>query len=470
MKYIISLLFFTISVFGFDYHLKSYNMAEGVECFFGLSSTANEINGGNIINSCYIKTKEGYVVIDSGPTYSYAQQANQAINKKERLPVKYVITTTAEETHFLGNSFYKEQGARLIGPKEHKKYENREEFQLQKSISIDTFQNTRVVPLDQYIESDETIYLGGVEINIIKIIDESDHYLVVHIPQRGIIFVGDMVFNNRLLSLKSGRSIVHWLKALRKIEGVSWQRLISAHGINTRYTAMKNTKSYLTILKNTIVQKIERGESKESIIQNTKMFSFMEDALYDECHKDNVLFAYNELSKSVSKIKKESNGVKTIINPPVVIKKEPIVPKTFQKKSTAIKVEAKSPVKRYTQPNIRYYSFHQAIKKARANQKMVLLKIRSDNCPFCDELDNILRENREVKRLINQNFVMVAMNNSREELPLNIKVGLTPSLAFIRADTQEVKMIIPGIEALAELVETLKEGVTDGQRDGYLNQ
>ena len=100
---------------------------------------------------------------------------------------------------------------------------------------------------------------------------------------------------------------------------------------------------------------------------------------------------------------------------------------------------------------------------------MVLLKIRSDNCPFCDELDNVLRENSEVKRLINQNFVMVAMNNSREELPLNINIGLTPSLAFIRADTQEVKMIIPGIEALGELVDIVKEGIADGRRDGYLN-
>lgn len=459
MKYLISLLFLTISVFGFDYHLKSYKIAEGVDCFFGLSSTANEMNGGNIINSCYVETKEGYVVIDSGPTYSYAQQANQLMNKKKRLPVKYVINTTAEEIHILGSSFYKEQGATLIGPKEHKKYETKQEFKLEKSVGKDAFQNTRVIPLDQYIESDNSIYIGDIEIKIIKIIKESDRYLIVHIPQRGIIFVGDMVFNNRLPSLKSGRSIVRWLEALKKIEGASWQRLISAHGINTRYTAIKNTKSYLSILKNTVTQKIESGESRDSIIQNTKMFSFMEDRLYDECHKDNVYFAYNELSKSIYKIKKrELQQIKNTIKPPKIIKEELFIPKTFQK-----------PVKKYSEQKIRYYSFHNAIKKAKANQKMVLLKIRSDNCPFCDELDNVLRENSEVKRLINQNFVMVAMNNSREELPLNINIGLTPSLVFIRADTQEVKMIIPGIEALGELVDILKEGIADGRRDGYLN-
>jgi glyoxylase-like metal-dependent hydrolase (beta-lactamase superfamily II) len=472
MKYIISLLFFTIAVFGFDYHLKSYKMAEDVECFFGLSSTANEINGGNIINSCYVRTKEGYVVIDSGPTYSYAQQANRVMNDKERLPVKYLINTTAEEPHILGNNFYKEQGAKLIGPKEYKRYEGRDLFELEKSIGLDAFQNTRIVPLDQYIESDETIYLGDLEINIIKIINESNRYLIVYIPNRDIIFVGDMIFNNRLPSLKSGRSIIRWLEALQKIEETSWKRLISSHGINTRYTAMKNTKSYLTILRDTITQKIERGESKESILESTKMFSFMEDALYTECHRDNVSFAYDELSQKVSKIESRTPILeisskeiesKNVVLPSKITKIEVIVPKAFQKKSLP------KSVKKNREPNIHYYTFHQAVKKAKANKKILLIKVRSDNCPFCDELDTVLRKNNEVKRLINKNFVMVTMNNSRDELPLNINIGLTPSLVFVRADTQEVKMIIPGIEALGELVDTLKEGIVDGRREGYLN-
>jgi glyoxylase-like metal-dependent hydrolase (beta-lactamase superfamily II) len=499
MKYIISLLFFTTAIFGFDYHLKSYKMAEDVECFFGLSSTANEINGGNIINSCYVRTKEGYVVIDSGPTYSYAQQANRVMNNKERLPVKYLINTTAEEAHILGSSFYKEQGAKLIGPKEYKRYESRHLFELEQSIGTDAFQNTRMVPLDQYIEFDETIYVGGLEINIIKIINESDHYLIVYIPDRDIIFVGDMIFNNRLPSLKNGRSIVHWLEAIKKIEETSWKRLISSHGINTRYTAMKNTKSYLTILRDTVTQKIESGETKESILNSTKMFSFMEDTLYPECHRENVSFAYDELSQEVTKQevtrqevskqeipkqeipkqeipkqeipkqevskieKRDPIQSKSMIPPPKTATVEVIVPKAFQKKPIP------KSVRKYREPSIHYYGFHQAIKKAKADKKILLIKVRSDNCPFCNELDTVLKKNNEVKRLINKNFVMVTINHSRDELPLNINIGLTPSLVFVRADTQEVKMIIPGIEALGELVDTLKEGIVDGHREGYLN-
>ena len=449
MKYIISLIFFTISLFGFNYHLKSYSVADGVECFFGLSSIANEINGGNIINSCYLKTDEGYVVIESGPTYSYAQQANHVMREKEQLPVKYVINTTAEEVHILGSSFYKEQGATLLGPKEYKKYEHKTKFRLEKILTADTFQNTTIVPLDRYIESDESIYVGGLKINIIKIIEKSNRYLIVYIPKKNIVFAGDMVFNNRIPSLKSGRSIDLWLKALNRIEKISWQHLISAHGIKTKYSALKNTKSYLTVLRDTVSKKIAQGKNKNAIMKSTKMFSFMEDPLYNECHKNNISFVYNELKEEVSK-KNIPKVLKKNVKKSKVVKKRVI-------KKTAI------------EPNIRYYSFNKAIKKAISNRKLLLIKIYSDNCPFCKELDAIFLKNNEVKRLINQNFVMVKINNSRGKIPLGVHVGVTPSLVFVRADTKEVKMIIPGIEALGELLDTLKEGIADGHRGGYLN-
>ena len=457
MKYIISLLFFTLSLFGFDYHLKSYKVADGVECFFGLSSTANEINGGNIINSCYIKSSEGYVVIDSGPTYSYAQQANQIMREKEPLPIKYVINTTAEEVHILGNSFYKEQGATLLGPKEYKKYEHKKRFKIERFLTQDTFENTTVVPLDRYIESSESIYVGELKIDIIKIIEKSNRYLVVYIPKLGTLFAGDMVFNNRLPSLKSGRSINQWLKAINKIEKISWQHLISSHGIKTKYTAIKNTKSYLTVLKDSVSKKIRAKEDRETILNTTTMFSFMEDPLYDECHQENVSIAYRELKKELSKEKRVSMDTVPSLPPK---------PKHFHNKKVLKKQILK---KRSVEPNIRYYSFDKAIKKAISNRKLVLVKVYSDNCPFCRELDAILLKNNQVKRLINRNFVMVKVNNSQARIPLGVEVGVTPSLIFVRADTKEVKMVIPGIEALGELISILKEGIADGHEGGYLN-
>ncbi len=452
MRYIISLFFFTVSIFGFNYHLKPYPIADNVYCYFGLGKEANEINGGNIVNSCYVEIKDGYVVIDSGPSYGYAQQAYTLMQKQKRLPVKYVINTSTDDVHILGNGFYKEQGATILSPKG---YDEQRKATLSEKITPDAFINTRIIPSDRSIIKDTTIKCCSMKITIDKIIEDDDNYLTVFIPSRNVLFAGDMIYNNRIPALKKGRSLVKWLKALKEIERSSWERVISAHGVKSRYSALRNTQSYLTILKERVEEAIQNGLSKESAVREIQLLPFIEESLYTKWHKKNVAVAYDELSKSVKK--KETAKV--------------ITKKAVEKKHQKIEeVKAKKVVKtkRTYEPNIRYHSLSQAFKQAKREKKILLLKIRSDNCPFCDELDNTLKHNNQVKRMINQNYIMVQKNNSRDQLPLNIHVGVTPSLAFIRPDNQKVEMLISGIESLGELITVLKEGIKDGKENGYL--
>ena len=119
--FITRLLLMTVYSYGFDYNLRAYTITEGVSCFFGINEEVNSKNGGRTTNTCYIETKIGYVVIDSGPTNSYAQQAYNFMQKKRKLPIKYVINTSAHETKILGNKFYKERGATLVGPEAYRK-------------------------------------------------------------------------------------------------------------------------------------------------------------------------------------------------------------------------------------------------------------------------------------------------------------------------------------------------------------
>jgi glyoxylase-like metal-dependent hydrolase (beta-lactamase superfamily II) len=101
----------------FDYGLHPKKVAENVYCFFGTLENITPKNGGNIVNTCFVQTKEGFVVIDSGPTYDYASQAYEQMQKIAKLPVKYVIVTHDHDEHWQGNSFCKSKGALLIGSK-----------------------------------------------------------------------------------------------------------------------------------------------------------------------------------------------------------------------------------------------------------------------------------------------------------------------------------------------------------------
>jgi glyoxylase-like metal-dependent hydrolase (beta-lactamase superfamily II) len=116
MKIIASLLLLTFVSQAFEYNLVPQKLTDDVYCFFGKPENISKENGGNMVNTCFVKTKEGFVVIDSGPTYGYASQAYMQMQKIAPLPVKYVVNTHDHDDHWLGNSFYKEKGALLIGP------------------------------------------------------------------------------------------------------------------------------------------------------------------------------------------------------------------------------------------------------------------------------------------------------------------------------------------------------------------
>ncbi|RUM74230.1 MAG: MBL fold metallo-hydrolase, partial [Sulfurovum sp.] len=79
MKSLGMLCLLTVYGMSFKYYLEPYTVTEGVDCFFGLYGDATENNGGRVVNTCYVESSEGYVVIDSGPTYQYAQQAYDAM-------------------------------------------------------------------------------------------------------------------------------------------------------------------------------------------------------------------------------------------------------------------------------------------------------------------------------------------------------------------------------------------------------
>lgn len=470
MRYSISFLFFTFYLFGFEYHLKPYTLSEGINCFFGLSSKANKDNGGNMINSCYVETKEGYIVIDSGPTYRYAQNTYEIMEKQKKLPVKYVINTSSDEVHILGNSFFKEQGAILLGPKNYKRYLNQDkEPKLTQKISEDAFKNTRLVPLDTYLEEDSTILLGGIKVYI-KPIKNDDEHLVVYVPNKQILFAGDMIFNNRIVPLKDRRSLLVWQEGLVFLSQLPWNDIVSSHGYMTRRSALNYTEDYLALLKNGVTKSLQDGKSVDETIKSVTLPSFRHDKLYDCWHPKNVATVYTELKNSMNLDTKKADLAINLTSAKKTVEDKSThrkVKKVTEKKVVTVKPKLEE-IKKELIPNVKYVHFTTAIKHAKAKEKIVLIKVRSTTCKYCDQLDRLLTNNNEVKKLLNKYFEVVKVNTDYDNVPLDIRIVSTPTIIFIRPSDKKVLMALPGIRALGELLEILNEAVDDGHNGGYL--
>ncbi len=297
MKTIVSLLLLTFSLHAFEYNLVPKELSKDVYCFFGKPENISKENGGNMVNTCFVQTKEGFVVIDSGPTYGYASQAYAQMQKIAALPVKYVINTHDHDDHWLGNSFYKDKGALLIGPET---YEQNivpgMSTRMEKSVDKETFAGTKVVKLDKVVYEKYSFTLGSTIFTIQQLVKQAHTKgdLVVYLPQKKVLFAGDLVFNDRVSSLRDG-SVIGSLKALELIDRLHPKVIVGGHGYRTDSNATQVFKAYLTTMKKQILEALDNDVSIDEISKKVNMTEYEKMKLYDVLHRRNVFDAYREL-------------------------------------------------------------------------------------------------------------------------------------------------------------------------------
>ena len=297
MKQILLIVLTFSFVFGFEYNLKPQKITKGVYCFFGKLEPIKKQNAGNIVNSCFVQTKEGFVVIDSGPTFSYAAQAYEQMQKIATLPVKYVIITHDHDDHWQGNSFYKSKGALLIGPRT---YEQNVvagmKTRMQRILGKELYGKTKIVKLDTVVDDNLTISLGKekFEIRQLEDIAHTKGDLVVYVPSKQSLFVGDLVFSGRLTSLRDG-SLLGSLRALDKIDTYHAKHIIGGHGYVTDANATKEFRAYLSELKGKVSKAIDDDVGMEEISKKVTMPIYKKMKLYAVLFSRTVVDAYREL-------------------------------------------------------------------------------------------------------------------------------------------------------------------------------
>ncbi len=296
---IITLLFtFLLSADAFDYKLTSKKVSENVWCFFGVLEPPTKENGGAMVNSCYVKTKDSFVVIDSGPSYQFAAQAYAAMSKIAKLPVKMVIASHEHDDHWLGNNYYKENfSSKLVGPENIDNiYRSINETRMFKTIPKNAIKGTKIVKLDQHIKKPTTIIVGEEVFEIIPIGEKahSSEDIFIYMPKQKVLFAGDVVMNGRITSNRDG-SVIGQLKAHKLIKSKDWNVLVAGHGFITDKTAMDESSQYFTLLKQRVSKALEDDIEADKITKIVKMKEFEDKAMYKELNARNVLDAFLEL-------------------------------------------------------------------------------------------------------------------------------------------------------------------------------
>lgn len=97
-----------------DYRLQARPLAAGSWVIEGAVDDFRRGNGCNIINTAFIATAEGVVVINTGPSLRYGQQQRRLIERTTGQPVVQVLNLNLHPDYFFGNQAWADRAPQAL--------------------------------------------------------------------------------------------------------------------------------------------------------------------------------------------------------------------------------------------------------------------------------------------------------------------------------------------------------------------
>ena len=254
MKNLLLIFILSFSLYAKDYDIKLEKISSNIYCHIGKFDPPSKENKANVSNICYIDIGDSLVVIEPGPTYKFAKEFVELIENKTNKKVSAVIASNYHDDRIYGASYYRSKGIDFIA---HKNIisdikANPNKFKrLPKLLDKDIFKNTKLVYPNILVDDGYTIKGSKLDIKILKLskISDSPSDIVIYVPNEKFVFVGNIIFTNRMIRYHHDSNLNGWLEALKKLSKMDLIYIVPGHGNNFSNTNYKDMVNYLNKLK-----------------------------------------------------------------------------------------------------------------------------------------------------------------------------------------------------------------------------
>jgi glyoxylase-like metal-dependent hydrolase (beta-lactamase superfamily II) len=278
-------------------------VADGVYAHIGDLGARTYENEGLNANIGLVVTPAGAVLIDSGATARSAAQIHAAVRRVTDQPVRWVINTGDQDHRWLGNGYFKAQGAQLIAHANARAdMMNRGNDHLEAlRVAIKERVDGTVPTLpDRWVEgTDIRLDLGG---TVFELRHRGGAHTpgdtMVWLPATGVLFSGDVVYVERMLGVIPVSSTKHWLETFDVIEALAPARLVPGHGrVADAATARADTRAYLEALRAHMKSAVDEGMDISGAIKSFDASPYMRLLNAAELHPGNASRTYLELER-----------------------------------------------------------------------------------------------------------------------------------------------------------------------------
>jgi glyoxylase-like metal-dependent hydrolase (beta-lactamase superfamily II) len=278
-------------------------VADGVYAYIGDIGPRTAENEGLNANIGLVVTAGGAVLIDSGATRRSAEQIAAAVRAVTAQPIRWVVNTGGQDHRWLGNSYFAGQGAELIAHSDARAdmqaRGNDHLLGLRASLGEKAEGTVPTLPTRWLAGDDERLTLGDVTF-------EFRHRggahtpgdTLVWLPQKNVLFSGDVVYVHRLLGVLPVSRTRKWLETFAVIEQINPRVLVPGHGeVTDVTTARADTQAYLLALRAHMKKAVDEGVDLSAAVKSFDTRPFMRLLNAAELTPGNASRTYLELER-----------------------------------------------------------------------------------------------------------------------------------------------------------------------------
>lgn len=216
-----------------NYHLQPRLLAANTWVIEGAVADFLPANGCNIINTAFIATGDGVIVINTGPSRRYGEQQRRAIAAVTPEPVRMVLNLNLHPDYFFGNQAWDGVPTQaLAGSMAGMQAEGESYADNLYRLCGAWMQGTQSTPARQPVQP-HSFTLGQHRLELRRLHGHTRDDLVLLDHSTGVLFVGGLVFAQRVPTTPHADA-TQWLRSLDTLQ--EWQRqgqfkqLVPSHG------------------------------------------------------------------------------------------------------------------------------------------------------------------------------------------------------------------------------------------------
>ena len=249
-------------------------VTDNIYVYVGETGARSYDNEGLNANIGLIVTAAGSVLIDSGASFQSAQKIDKAVKRITTQPVRWVINTGGQDHGWLGNGYFTGQGAELIAHSKAKpdmQARGGDHLTALKLVLKERADGTVPMLPTRLIEgNDVTLELGGTTLALRhRGGGHTPGDLMVWLPGPKVLFSGDIVYVERMLSVIPVSNSKAWVNAFKVIEDLAPQYLVPGHGkVSTLAVARADTADYLLALRAHMKKAVDEGLDMSAAVKS----------------------------------------------------------------------------------------------------------------------------------------------------------------------------------------------------------